>query len=161
MFWDIIAMVVAGFLFAGLAMPIKMFYKKSPKWLVPFMAGLGMMSYQVVSEYTWFGTTKAKLPEGSMVVATVPSTTWFRPWSYVKPQVFQFVVLDKANAKPFLDDIIKAEVYFFERRLPAQKLDTLFDCTSGLQTYVFNHDMTKLNWQKLDYTDEALKLVCQ
>lgn len=161
MFWDIIAMVVAGFLFAGLAMPIKFFYKKTPKWLIPFMAGLGMMSYQVFSEYTWFSTTQSKLPKESVVVATVPKTTWFRPWSYVKPQIFQFVVLDTSQAVDIDGNIKQAQVYFFERRMPAQKLDALFDCQKGVQTYVFNNDLSKLNWQKLDYTDDALKLVCK
>lgn len=119
------------------------------------------MSYQVFSEYTWFDNTKSKLPEGSMVVATVPSSTWFRPWSYVKPQIFQFVVLDTANVVAIDDNIKQAKVYFFERRLPAQKLDVLFDCQKGEQTYVMNGDLTRLNWQKLDYTDDALKMVCK
>lgn len=125
------------------------------------MAGLGMMSYQVFSEYTWFSNMRDKLPEGSEVVATVPTSTWFRPWSYIKPQIFQFVVLDTANATPMVNDVVKAQVYFFERRLPAQKLDVLLDCQEKRQTYVINHDLTRLNWEKLSYTDEALKLVCK
>lgn len=161
MFWDISAMIVAGFLFAGLAMPIKMFYKKTPKWFIPIMAGLGMMSYQVYSEYSWFADTSAKLPDGSQVVATVPSSTWFRPWSYIKPQIFQFVVLDTANVVAIDETTKQAQVYFFERRLPAQKLDVLFDCQKGEQTYVVNNDLSRLNWEKLPYTDKALALVCQ
>lgn len=161
MFWDITAMIFAGFLFAGLAMPIKIFYKKTPKWFIPIMAGLGMMSYQVYSEYQWFGDTSAKLPDGSVVVASVPKTTWFRPWSYIKPQVFQFVVLDTANVVSLDETTKQAQVYFFERRLPAQKLDVLFDCQKGVQSYVMNRDFSRLNWQKLDYTDKAVGLVCR
>lgn len=161
MFWDITAMIFAGFLFAGLAMPIKIFYKKTPKWFIPLMAGVGMMSYQVYSEYSWYGDTAAKLPEGSVVVADVPKSTWFRPWSYIKPQVFQFVVLDTANVASISDDIKQARLYFFERRLPAQELKVMFDCQKKLQTYVFNDDISRLNWQKLEYTDKAIALVCQ
>lgn len=161
MFWDISAMIVAAFLFAGLAMPIKIFYKKTPKWFIPFMAGLGMMSYQVFSEYTWFDNTKSKLPEGSVVVASVPTTTWFRPWSYIKPQIFQFVVLDTANVTAIDEKTKQAQVYFFERQLPAQKLDVLFDCQKDVQTYVVNNDLSRLNWEKLAYTDYALKLICK
>ncbi len=161
MFWDITAMVFAGFLFAGLAMPIKIFYKKTPKWFIPVMAGLGMMSYQVYSEYSWYDDTVAKLPEGSVVVASVPKSVWFRPWSYIKPQIFQFVVLDGANVKVVNESIKQAQVYFFERRLPAQRLDVLFDCQQGVQTYMINQDLTRLNWQKLEYTDKALTMVCK
>lgn len=161
MFWDISAMIVSAFLFAGLAMPIKIFYKKTPKWFIPLMAGLGMMSYQVFSEYQWFDNTASKLPEGSVVVATVPKSTWFRPWSYIKPQVFQFVVLDTSKLVAIDEHTRQAQVYFFERRLPAQRLDALFDCQKGVQTYVINGDFTRLNWQKLDYTDKALGLICK
>ncbi len=161
MFWDITAMIFAGFLFAGFAMPIKIFYKKTPKWVIPVMAGLGMMSYQVYSEYSWYGDTAAKLPEGSVVVTSVPQSVWFRPWSFIKPQVFQFVVLDTVNVTSVSDSVKQAQVYFFERRLPAQKLDVLFDCQKGVQTYVINQDLTRLNWQKLAYTDRALELICK
>lgn len=161
MFWDIAAMVLAGFLLAGLVMPIKLFYKKTPKWLVPLMAGIGMMGYQVVSEYTWFANTSGRLPKNSIVVANIAKTSWFRPWSYIKPQVFQFVVLDTSQMMDIDGNIKQAQVYFFERRMPAQKLDALFDCQKGVQTYIFNNDLTKLNWQKLDYTSTALTHLCQ
>lgn len=161
MFWDITAMIFAGFLFAGLAMPVKFFYKKTPKWVIPVMAGLGMMSYQVYNEYSWYGDTAAKLPEGSVVVTSVPQSVWFRPWSFVKPQVFQFVVLDTVNVTSVSDSVKQAQVYFFERRLPAQTLDVLFDCQKRVQTYVINQDVTRLNWQKLAYTDRALELICK
>lgn len=154
MFWDIIAMVVAGFLFAGLAMPIKFFYKKTPKWLIPFMAGLGMMSYQVFSEYQWFANTSSKLPEGSVVVATVPKTTWFRPWSYIKPQIFQFVVLDTKKVVAIDDNIRQAQLYFFERWLPAQTLPVYINCTTGEQ-------QLDGNWHKSEMSRALLDNACK
>lgn len=165
MFWDITAMVFAGFLFAGLAMPVRIFYKKTPKWFIPTMAGLGMLSFQILSEYTWYPTTKSNLPDGSQVVATVPKTSWFRPWSYIKPNVFQFVVIDSKNTTPVSEHITQAQLYFFERRLPTQNLPVLFDCQNKLQAYTDSAnaselDVTKLDWQKLDYTDKAVGLVC-
>ena len=128
MFWEILATIFSGFLLAGLVLPIRMFYKKAPKWIVPVAAGLGMIGFQVYSEYTWFDETKAKLPAGSIIVAEVPKSTWFRPWSYVKPQVLQFVVLDTANISTN-DQIKSANLYFFERRSPAYPLGISVDCT--------------------------------
>ena len=96
MFWEILATIFSGFLLAGLVMPIRLFYKRAPKWIVPVAAGLGMIGFQVYTEYAWANDAIAKLPDQSIVVAKVEKSTWFRPWSYVKPQVFQFVVLDKA-----------------------------------------------------------------
>lgn len=128
MFWEIIATVVAGFLAAGLVLPLR-FYKKTPKWLVPIAAGLGMMAFQVYSEYTWFLHTSSKLPEGSVVVASVSKSTWFRPWSYVYPQTFWFVALDK-NSVQTVGQQKKATLYFFERHMPIQPWSVTLDCQS-------------------------------
>lgn len=109
-----------------------MFYKKMPKWVIPVAAGLGMLSFQVLSEYTWYNETTKKLPEGSVVVASVPQTTWFRPWSYAYPQILQFVVLDTKNVKVNADNpsLKTATLYFFERRMPAQSLVIEVDCVN-------------------------------
>lgn len=72
MFWEILATVFCGFLLAGLVMPIRLFYKGTPKWLVPVAAGIGMIGFQVYSEYSWANNTIAKLPDDSVVIATVP-----------------------------------------------------------------------------------------
>ncbi len=129
MFWEILATVFSGFLFAGLVLPIRLFYKKTPKWIVPAAAGIGMICFQVYSEYTWFDDTKAKLPAGSVIVAEVPKSTWFRPWSYIKPQVFQFVVLDTANVSTN-GTLKSANLYFFERRALAYPLGISVDCSA-------------------------------
>ena len=131
MFWEILATVFCGFLLAGLVMPIRLFYKGTPKWLVPVAAGIGMIGFQVYSEYTWANNTIAKLPADSVVVATVPKKTWFRPWSYVKPQVFQFVVLDKRSIQTNATNpaLKQANLYFFERRAAAHPLGISIDCT--------------------------------
>lgn len=127
-FWELLATIFAGFLGAGLIMPVRMFYKKTPKWLVPVAGGLGMMGFQVLSEYQWYDHTVKKLPEGSVVVASVPKSTWFRPWSYAYPQILQFVVLDKNSIKQ--GEPATATLYFFERRQPAQALPIQVDCAN-------------------------------
>lgn len=130
MFWEIIATVFAGFLLAGLVLPIRLFFKKVPKWIVPAAAGLGMIGFQVYSEYTWADNTIAKLPDSTIVVAKVPSSTWFRPWSYVAPQTFQFVALDTESitSNPSNPKIKQANLYFFERRNIAYPLGISVDC---------------------------------
>lgn len=136
-FWELLATIFSGFLLAGLVMPVKMFYKKTPKWLVPVAAGVGMLGFQVISEYSWYSHTVKKLPEGSVVVASVPKSTWFRPWSYAYPQVLQFVVLDGKNITVSTDSpsIKTVNLYFFERRMPAQTLAVQVDCANPNLTF--------------------------
>lgn len=59
------------------------------------------------------------------------------------------------------NDSIEQTKDYFERRLPTQKLDALFDCQKSEQAYVVNDNLIRLNWQKLPYTDEVLALICQ
>lgn len=137
--WELLATIFSGFLLAGLVMPIKMFYKKMPKWIVPISAGIGMLGFQILSEYTWYGDTIKKLPEASVVVASVPKSTWYRPWSYVAPQTLQFVVLDKSSIVG--DHQKAANLYFFERRMPAQTLPIKINCQEP--NLPFDQAMTK------------------
>lgn len=128
MFWEIIATVISGFLLAGLVLPLRLIFKKLPKWIVPLAAGIGMMGFQVFSEYTWADDMIAKLPKDSVVVAKVPQSKWYSPWSYAYPQVLQFVVLDKSKISDITPTSKQATLYFFERRAAAHPMGITVDC---------------------------------
>lgn len=130
MFWEIVATVLSGFLLAGLVLPLRLIFKKLPKWIVPLAAGIGMMSFQIYSEYTWADDMIAKLPQGSVVVAKVPQSKWYSPWSYAYPQVLQFVVLDKSKISDITPTSKQATLYFFERRAAAHTMSITVDCQS-------------------------------
>ena len=66
MIWEFVATLSAGIGAAGIMMMIRLFIKKLPKWLVPAAAGLGMIGFQVYSEYTWFSHTRSLLPESAV-----------------------------------------------------------------------------------------------
>ncbi len=133
MFWEIIATAMVGVLVTGVILSIRLFYKKLPKWVIPAGAGLGMLIYQVYAEYSWAEHMMSRLPKETVVVASVPKTAWYRPWSYVKPQVLQFVALDKTSIVPVLNqaDTKQATLYFFERREAAAPLGITVDCTDA------------------------------
>lgn len=147
MFWEIIATVLSGFLLAGLVLPWRLVFKKTPKWSVPAAAGLGMIGFQVFSEYTWADDTIAKLPANTAVIAKIEKSTWFRPWSYIKPQVFQFVALDKGSihSQTPQTSTKTATLYFFERRVSAQPLAITIDCQNPKLMFdpVTNQAITK------------------
>ncbi len=138
MFWELIATLSAGFGAAGIALILRLLIKPLPKWVIPFFAGLGMLVFVVYSEYSWYRQTVLRLPDGVVVVASVPHTAFYKPWSYVRPQILQFVALDK-NSIVTQDGSTKlANLYFFERRMKTQMLTIKVDC----------------NNPKLDFSDE-------
>ena len=100
MFWHLIAAIVAAVAGAGVALLLRSLTgKRLPKWIIPAFAGLGMLSYTIHYEYTWFETTEARLPEGSVVVASKEGEMLWRPWTMLFPMPLGYTVLDSTNAQ--------------------------------------------------------------
>ncbi|MGP9493161.1 hypothetical protein [Psychrobacter sp. AOP7-B1-24] len=135
MLFEFIATIAAAFGMAGLALIIthlsKLAGKRTPRWLVPLFAAIGMFAFQIHQEYNWYSQQVAKLPKGVEVVKTAESTEWFRPWSYAKPQILRFIAADTDNASVQIDNsnIYLVNLYLFERRRSVQKIEQVIDCS--------------------------------
>ena len=67
MLWTILAIVVAGLGAAGIAMLLrKLTGNRLPKWIIPALGGLGMLSYQIYYEYSWFEHQLQRQPAESV-----------------------------------------------------------------------------------------------
>lgn len=161
MLWELIATVSAGFGAAGITLILRMLFKRLPKWLIPAAAGLGMIGFQVFSEYTWFEHTRSRLPSETEVVAEISETAFYKPWSYAKPQVLKFVAVDTANVETVDKErnIRRANLYFFERRMSAQTAPVWIDCNNRLQSDIA--DPAKQTWGKTQYTADIAAAVCR
>src|SRR5690606_22292277 len=83
MFFELIAAVVAGVAVAGIAMGLRWISRGFlPKWIVPAAAGLGMLSFAIWSEYSWFERNVATQPTGVIVAWNNEQRSFLRPWSY-------------------------------------------------------------------------------
>lgn len=157
MFWELIATFIAGFVAAGIVLSIRLVFKKLPKWMVPAAAGLGMMGFGVYSEYDWYQHTATRLPQGVTVVTTYAEPVFYQPWSYYKAPIRRFIAIDKTAVKDTeIPNIKQAQLYFMERRMPAQTLPILIDCANGLQSEFGNIQ----NFGKTAYTDDLVKNAC-
>lgn len=120
MLFEFIATIAAAFGMAGLALIIthlsKLAGKRAPKWLIPLFAAIGMFAFQIHQEYNWYGQQVSKLPAGVQVVKVAKSTEWFRPWSYIKPQILRFIAADTANASVQVDnpDVYLVNLYLLK-----------------------------------------------
>ena len=118
MFWNLVATLFAGLGAAGIALAIRsLSRKRAPKWIIPVFAGIGMLSYQIYNEYTWFEHKQTLLPAEAVVVATEERRIAWRPWSYLVPQVTSFTVLDTNSIRHELSqqDVVQFYLYRFER----------------------------------------------
>ncbi len=100
MFWHLIAAIVAGVAGAGIGLLLRSLTRKRlPKWIIPVCAGVGMLAYTIHYEYSWFESTEARLPEGSVVVSRERGEMLWRPWTMLYPMPLGYTVLDGANAQ--------------------------------------------------------------
>lgn len=154
MFWELIATFLTGFMAAGVVMSLRLIIKKLPKWIVPAAAGLGMIGFQVYSEYDWFDHTKNRLPEGVVVVATHESSVFYQPWSYFIAPTTRFVAVEKIVGESGL--VRQANLYFFERRMSAEHTPILVDCQNKRQS-----NFSKVpNWGITPMTNNIVMAVC-
>jgi len=171
MLWEFLATVIAGVGAAGIALLLRKFSRQRlPKYWVPVFAGLGMLAFQIHGEYHWFEHQKSLLPNNVIVVRTIESTSWWRPWSYLHPHTLQFVAMDNGNASTHQQnqDLKLVDLYFFEHRQPARRLKQVIHCS--LQKRILYSDTLPLplpgegvneQWQPLSGEDKLLLELCK
>lgn len=98
MLWTLIAIGIAGLGAAGIAMLLrKITRNRLPKWIIPVFGGLGMLSYQIYYEYTWFELQLQRQPAESVLVASETGEVFWRPWTFFWPMTTAFTVLDSKS----------------------------------------------------------------
>ncbi len=171
MFVELIATVFAGIACAGIAMLLnRITGRRLPKWIMPVVAGLGMIGMTISNEYTWFDRTAERLPEDVEIAMTVDEQSWLRPWTQLWPYTKRFVAVDTGTARmnESLPDQRLADLYFFGRWSPVNKAPMLFDCKDARSALLidgaeFADDGAVVNadWQNMPDGDPILKLVCE
>lgn len=165
MIWELIATIVAGLGAAGIVMGLRLLYKNLPKGLIPAGAGVGMLAFQIYSEYTWFTHTESLLPEGTVVLARVPERSWYKPWSAWRAPVLKFVALDTKNTALISEQpkVLRAHLYFFERRMSAHSWAIIFDCQNQHQANApaENAPLEDLHWYQNDYSPRVAEHICR
>lgn len=136
MFWDLIAMVAAGAGLAGLVLMIRKVSRgRLPSWTIPAAIGLGMLSFTIWNEYTWYPRASGALPEGVTVLSAPTSSQIWRPWSYIFPIHQRFAAYDGVSAKTSTENpaIRQGEVVIVQRWQQTRRVPIAVDCVKGLR----------------------------
>ncbi|WP_367110343.1 hypothetical protein [uncultured Psychrobacter sp.] len=178
MLFEFIATIAAGFGLAGVALVIthlsKLAGRRAPKWLIPLFGALGIFGFQIHQEYNWFNQQVAQLPKDLTVVKKVEESTWFRPWSYVKPQTLRFMAVDSRNAHANANNknIYLTNLYLFERRRSIQQVPQVIDCSAparadyvipdkNSQLTIEEHVGQTTKWYPLTVNDPLFISICR
>lgn len=161
MFWELIAVFVAGFAGAGVALAlVKGTGGRLPRWLIPVAAGAAMLAATIANEYGWYGRTSGTLPGGYEVVLANESRALWRPWTYAVPMVDRFIAVDLANpvANSRTDGLFMVRAAFYGRWRPTSETQILVDCAGG-RTAIPSGDGGDPLWRS-DPQDPVLQAVC-
>lgn len=171
MLLEFLAAIVLGLAVAGTIMAINAATgRRLPGWLVPAGAGIGMIVFMVTMEYGWLPRTIEQLPEGVEVVSVSRESTWYRPWTYVRPLSLRLVALDtrRNRTHPEQRGLVMTSVVLLGRWLPARQIPVVFDCNAGRRADL--HDGVELDrdghlpgadWRDLAPDDPALAIACR
>lgn len=170
MLFELIAAVVSGVALAGVAMLLRWLSRGLlPKWIVPVMAGLGMLSYSIWSEYSWFDRMNLALP-GIVASWKNEQTAFWRPWSYIKPVTTRFTAVDLKSAKrnPNQPGLVMIDILLLARWQPVTPVKVVFDCQNarradlldGKVSIADDGSLVGADWTKVEPDDAAMKIAC-
>jgi len=171
MLFELIAVIVAGFGGAGVALLArKLLGGRLPRWVVPIAAGTAMLAMAISNEYGWYPRTARSLPEGLDVAATAESDAFYRPWTYVIPLVTRFLAVDmgsmRTNQALAAQHIV--DVYAFARWEPVRKLGVAVDCADDRRadlvpgvTFAADGAIQGATWHRVGADDPIVRTVCE
>ena len=158
MFLELIATIAAGAGAAGVALVLnRVSGGRLPRWTAPVAAGLAMIAVAIANESTWGARTANGLPDGLVVIETVETSDWYRPWTYVRPQTVRLVALDTTSLQTKADapGLRLADLYLFARWRPSARVPQILDCEHGRRADVSAAalaDPESANWREASRT---------
>ena len=167
MFFELIATFAVGIAAAGLALVAGHLSRgRLPRYSAPILAGIAMLCYAIWSEYTWADRTLSTLPESVEVVSAVEEARFWKPWTYVVPQVTRMMVLDRAGVQtnPTVPEILLADIYLFGRWAVPVKRPQLVDCAKAARADVSEvalADPSQAEWIAVGVEDPVITALCQ
>ncbi len=172
MLFELIAAVVAGVAVAGIAMGLRWISRGLlPKWIVPAMAGLGMLAYAIWSEYSWYARMTASQPSTFEVVWLNEASSLLRPWSFYKPVINRFTGVDLASAQrhPNFPDQVMVDLILAARWQSPARVKVVFDCAAHRRADLMgkdvsiadNGEITGATWVDIPADDKTLEAACR
>ncbi|MHC8492296.1 hypothetical protein ACTU44_06210 [Thalassospira sp. SM2505] len=172
MYVFIFTTVVVGFAAAGVVMLLfRLWGRKAPKYVVPFVAAVAMFGYMIWDEYSWFDRYDARLPQNIDVIQIFTDENPFAPWTLISAPINRFTAIDrdKLVPNPANPDERRVTTLLLKKGAETLALTHLVDCTTGKRGYItpdnnlddngFPTDMKE--WFDMDADDPLRAAVCR
>lgn len=70
-----------------------------PKFVLPLLAGITLLSYNAYMRYTWSDRTAEAFPPEVVVLKEYRHSNVFEPWTFLYPRVSHFIAADKTQTR--------------------------------------------------------------
>lgn len=172
MLFELFAALVAGLAVAGIVMGLRWLSRGLlPKWLIPASAGIGILSFAIWSEYTWFERVSGTLPSTVTVAWQNETRSPLRPWSYVRPVITRFTAVDAGAAQRHenFPDQVMTDVILMARWQQPARIRVVFDCAKrqradligGNVSVAEDGSIVGAKWVDLPEDDPVLAAACK
>ena len=139
MYVFILTTVVVGFACAGVVMLLfRLWGRKAPKYVIPFVAAIGMFAYMVWDEYSWFDRYSSRLPGQISIVQTFADENPFAPWTLISAPVNRFTAIDseKIVVNPDNPDQKRVTTLLLKKGAETLALTHLVECSANRRGYI-------------------------
>lgn len=172
MLFELMAALVAGVAQAGVMMFVRWLSRgRLPSWIIPAAAGLGVLSYAIWSEYSWFERATNVLPPEAVVTWKNESRAVWRPWSYFAPVVNGFTAVDLGHAQRHPDHPgqVMVDLMLSARWQTPVRVKVVFDCNSNRRgdlvgdkvSVADDGTIVGADWIEVPGDDPALRAACR
>lgn len=171
MFLELVGTLVVGLVTSIFVWALKRALgRRLPGWLVPVAAGLAMLATTISNEYGWYDRTAGLMPEGFEVAQTVEATAIYRPWTYLRPYITRFVVVDQLSARTHPDHPGQrmVDLVLYGRWARTAKVPVLYDCVEGRRADLMDGleldakgTVEEAAWRDVPDSDPVLQTICK
>lgn len=131
MLFNLVSTFVVGIGAAGaLMLAFRLLRRPLPRWLLPAVAGLAMLSFHLWNEYSWFDRTATALPDHVVVAERYDYRSALQPWTLLKPRVNRFTALDRSSIRRHdgAPGYVMADILLITRLDRTAKVTQIYDC---------------------------------
>ena len=137
--WTIIISICLVFIVCAPVWALSKYLKINlPKFLLPMLAGISLLSFQAYLRYTWGDRTIDALPEEIVLLKEYRHSNVFEPWTYLVPRVSHMIAADTRQTRhnDLHPEIILGETVMIQEHQPTLNMTVMEDCGKELVSVV-------------------------
>jgi len=130
--WTIIIAISLVFVVCAPIWAIARFLKVSlPKFLLPMIAGITLLSYNAYMRYTWGDRTAETFPQEVVVLKEYRHSNLFEPWTFLYPRVSHLIAADTTQTRtnPEFPDVIMGATVMMQEHQATTNMTVLVNCS--------------------------------